>query len=90
MPNAHHTKFTITEHDLAARHPLAVLDPLVCSEAEAGVLIENHRLVEAAHHTKFTNTEHDLVARHPLAVLDPLVCSEAEAGVLIGLGIAAH
>lgn len=37
--NAHHTKFTITEHDLAARHALAVLDPLVCSEAEAAALI---------------------------------------------------
>ncbi|GAI91417.1 unnamed protein product [marine sediment metagenome] len=35
LPDVHHTKFTITEHDVVARHPLAVLDPAVCSETEA-------------------------------------------------------
>ena len=35
LESAHHTKFTITEHDVVARHPLSVLDPAVCSETEA-------------------------------------------------------
>lgn len=81
--DAHHTKFTIAEHDLAARHGLAVLDPLVCSEAEADTKISDHKDLPNDHHTKFTITEHDLAARHGLAVLDPLVCSEAEAAGLI-------
>lgn len=53
--NRHHTKFTIAEHDLRARHSLAVLDLLVCSEAEAAGLIEDHRLLPAAHHAKYTD-----------------------------------
>jgi hypothetical protein len=55
--NAHHTEFTTVEHDLAIRHPLVNLDPLVCSEAEAADLIEIHRLVANAHHAKYTNAE---------------------------------
>jgi len=77
--DAHHTKFTVTEHDTAARHPLANLDTLVCSEAEADSKITTHKGDADAHHTKFTVTEHDTATRHPLANLDTLVCSEAEA-----------
>lgn len=40
--DAHHTKFTTTEHDVVARHPLANLDPLVCSEAEADAKVAAH------------------------------------------------
>lgn len=51
LPSAHHTKFTITEHDVVARHPLAVLDPAVCSETEADSKIATHAGVSDAHHT---------------------------------------
>ena len=47
--DAHHTKFTITEHDTATRHPLANLDTLVCSEAEADSKISTHNTLAGAH-----------------------------------------
>jgi len=55
--DAHHTKFTVTEHDTAARHPLANLDTLVCSEAEADSKITTHKGDASAHHTKYTDAE---------------------------------
>lgn len=55
--SAHHTKFTITEHDVTARHPLANLDPLVCSEAEADSKIATHAAIAAAHHARYTDAE---------------------------------
>ena len=51
LPDVHHTKFTITEHDVVERHPLAVLDPTVCSETEADGKITTHKGDPNAHHT---------------------------------------
>lgn len=51
-PGAHHTKFTITEHDVVARHPLANLNSAVCSETEAAGLITTHTEDVDAHHAK--------------------------------------
>lgn len=39
-------------HDLVARHPLAVLDTLVCSQAEADSKINTHKGDASAHHDK--------------------------------------
>jgi len=55
--SAHHTKFTITEHDVVARHPLANLDTLVCSEVEADSKITTHKGDASAHHVKYTDAE---------------------------------
>ena len=49
LPDVHHTKFTITEHDVVERHPLAVLDPTVCSETEADGKITTHKAAASAH-----------------------------------------
>ena len=50
LESAHHTKFTTTEHDVVARHPLSVLDSAVCSETEADGKITAHAGVAGAHH----------------------------------------
>ena len=55
--SAHHTKFTITEHDTPDRHALANLDPLVCSEAEADSKISTHKADASAHHSRYTDAE---------------------------------
>ena len=48
--NDHHTEFTTTEHDTADRHPLANLDPLVCSEAEADSKVSDHAALTTGVH----------------------------------------
>uniref|UniRef100_A0A6H2A2N2 Uncharacterized protein n=1 Tax=viral metagenome TaxID=1070528 RepID=A0A6H2A2N2_9ZZZZ len=50
VESAHHTKFTTTEHDVVARHPLANLDPLVCSEAEADGKVSTHAALTTGIH----------------------------------------
>ena len=55
--DAHHAKFTITEHDVVARHPLANLDVNVCSKAVADTKIEAHSLTSNAHHSRYTDDE---------------------------------
>ena len=57
-PHAHHTKFTITDHDIPDRHPLDVLDPLVCSADEAIALIAAHT-TPSAHHQAITPAQVD-------------------------------
>jgi len=57
LESAHHTKFTITEHDTPDRHGLANLDPDVCSEAEADSKISTHAADDDAHHAKYTDAE---------------------------------
>jgi len=81
-----HTQYlNNARHDLTARHPLANLDPLVCSEAEADSKIATHAGAADPHSVYLNNARHDTTARHPLANLDPLVCSEAEADSKIAL-----
>jgi len=85
-----HTQYlNVARHDLAARHPLSVLDPLVCSEAEADGKITAHEGLADPHTVYLNVARHDLAARHPLSVLDPLVCSEAEADSKIATHAAA-
>jgi len=55
--DSHHSKFTITEHDVVARHPLANLDPGICSKVVADTKIEAHRLTSNAHHSRYTDDE---------------------------------
>lgn len=48
-----HSQYLNTaRHDLTARHPLAVLDTLVCSEAEADAKITTHTALPNAHHNQ--------------------------------------
>jgi len=49
LPSIHHTKFTIAEHDLVVRHPLANLDGNVCSLASADIKINAHALLATVH-----------------------------------------
>ena len=49
LESAHHTKFTIAEHDVVARHPLSVLDPAVCSETEADGKVSTHDGLASPH-----------------------------------------
>ena len=65
LPDVHHTKFTITEHDTPTRHPLANLDTLVCSEAEADSKITTHKGDASAHHAVHVKT----LADHPLSII---------------------
>ncbi|MCJ7768695.1 HlyD family secretion protein [Candidatus Bathyarchaeota archaeon] len=59
----HGIYLNVARHDLAARHPLANLDVLVCSEAEAAGLITVHRTEAGAHDTltRITTHDHDLL-----------------------------
>jgi len=55
-----HTQYlNIARHDTTTRHPLSVLDPAVCSEAEADSKIATHAANPSAHHTKTTSAEID-------------------------------
>ena len=47
-------------HDLTARHPLANLDPLVCSEAEADGKVSTHAALTTGVHGVGTDTINDL------------------------------
>lgn len=49
----------ITRHDVALRHSLANLDPLVCSQAEADSRILTHKNIVAAHHAKTVSSDID-------------------------------
>ncbi|GAH11309.1 unnamed protein product, partial [marine sediment metagenome] len=56
-PNTHHAKFTVIEHNDVLLHGLAVLDPLVCSEAEAAGLILDHKGQPEAHHDIYSDAD---------------------------------
>lgn len=84
----HAQYLNVARHDLTARHPLANLDPLVCSEDEADSKITTHKNDASAHHTKTASSEIDHgsiqglgdddhsqylnVARHDLTARHPL------------------
>jgi len=65
----HAQYLNVARHDLVARHPLANLDPLVCSEAEADSKINTHKGDASAHHAKTTDASELTAGELPTARL---------------------
>lgn len=73
----------IARHDLPARHPLAVLDPLVCSEAEAAFLVALHAALTAAgiHGSSVAAAINTLIHRDAAGraqIVDPAVAADID------------
>lgn len=84
----HAQYFNVARHDLVARHPLAVLDTAVCSEAEADSKITTHKGDASAHHTKTTNASQLTAGELPTARIATNIKNASLTFIIDGGGLA--